>query len=481
MQFNSYEFILFLLPITLLLYFVANKVGFVWGKVVIIISSILFYSWGRPLMLIYLGVSILINYALGLVVSNKKFEKTAVVLSVVVNVGFLFYFKYLLFAISNINELFNKSIEFHEIILPIGVSFYTFQQIAYIIEKSNGSLNDIGLIDYLAYILFFPKLVMGPITDPVEFITQLNRTGNKRFSAYNLACGLRLFSYGLIKKVLFADTFSKAVMWVNSNPVDATAMDTFLSVFFYSFEIYFDFSGYSDMAVGVAMMMNIDLPINFDSPYKALSIRDFWKRWHISLTQFLTRYIYIPMGGSRKGAVRTYINTMIVFIISGIWHGANWTFVLWGLLHGLFSCIDRLIDSVEERIFIPIRWICTFGTVSVLWALFNADSIGQWKSMMAKVLFMQDTAISEGLIDSFFLAENYFIFNRPVLDYLTDNIRGLNMVLFVIVACFILFIPGNNYRNREKLSAGSMILSSLAFIWGVLCLETESTFVYFGF
>lgn len=482
MQFNSYEFILYFLPITVLIYFLANKIKPVIGKLVIIVASIIFYSLGRTNMLIYLGISMLINYGSALAIRKFKIKnKVLMALPIVVNVGLLLYFKYLNFAITNINTFFSKEIELQEIVLPLGISFYTFQQIAYIVATERGDLENNNIIDYLAYILYFPKLVMGPIIDPVDYITQLNQEARKKADITNITTGIKIFSLGLIKKVLLADTFAKAVSWAYTNIDATTAMDCILLILFYTFEIYFDFSGYSDMAVGVSSMFNIDLPMNFDSPYKAVSIRDFWKRWHMSLTKFLTKYIYIPLGGSRKGIIFTYINTLIVFLVSGLWHGANWTFILWGLLHGLFSCFDRMFEKIEEKIFMPVRWLCTFGVVSVLWLLFSAQTVEQWKTILFKILFMQSTAVSDGMISSFNLVENQFIYNMLDLNFLPTHVRGFNMLIFILVACIVCFVPENNYKRKDSLNIGSLLLASFSFIWGILCLGAESTFVYFGF
>lgn len=482
MQFNSYDFIFYFLPIVVVLYYVLSRLNPIIGKIVIIVASIFFYSFGQVNMLIYLGISIAINYCAAFMVRKYKFKnKVLLALPIIVNVGLLLYFKYLNFAITNINIVTGSEIGLKDIVLPLGISFYSFQQIAYIVATERGELNDNSLIDYLAYILYFPKLVMGPIIDPVDFIDQINQQERKKFCLQNLAIGIKLFSLGLIKKVLLADTFSGAVSWVYENMETATAMDCILLVLFYTFEIYFDFSGYSDMAVGVSSMLNIDLPMNFDSPYKAISIRDFWKRWHISLTKFLTKYIYIPLGGSRKGAVFTYVNTLIVFLVSGLWHGANWTFILWGLLHGLFSCFDRMFDTVERKIFMPVRWLLTFIVVNVLWLLFSAPSVGKWHEILMRIICMQSTEVSYGLITKFYLVENDFIYTLLRIGKLPNIIRGFNMIIFIIVSLIICFVPENNYRNKEKLTVGSMLLASFSFIWGVLCLGSESTFVYFGF
>ncbi|MBR4575103.1 MAG: MBOAT family protein [Lachnospiraceae bacterium] len=433
-------------------------------------------------MLVYLGVSISINYLFAFIIRRFHIRRKGVMaMPIVVNVGLLLYFKYLNFAILNINYILNKSFQFRNIVLPLGISFYTFQQIAYIVSIENGELESNELIDYLAYILYFPKLVMGPIIDPVDFVLQINQSERKIANADNIASGIKLFSFGLFKKVLLADTFAKAVTWSFENIDKLTAMDSMLLVLFYSFEIYFDFSGYSDMATGVSSMINIDLPINFDSPYKAISIRDFWKRWHISLTKFLTKNIYIPLGGSKKGKLLTYLNVLIVFLVSGLWHGANWTFIVWGGAHGLLSCLDRAFERIEERVFLPVRWITTFFCTSILWMLFRAESITQWKNIMCKILLMQDTSVSEGLIMHFKIAESSFMINILHLDFFNNSIRGFAMLIFIFVAMSICFIPENNYRNKYKIGVSSMITAAIVFAWGVLCLGSESTFVYFGF
>ena len=463
MQFNSYEFILLLFPLTVILYFLANKIKPVLGKIVLILASIVFYSLGRWEMLTFLGVSMAVNFLSAYLIKRFSVKsRFLLALPIVINVGFLLWFKYLNF-------------------LPLGISFYTFQQIAYIVSVERGEIDKVSLLDYLVYILFFPKLVMGPIVDPVDFIAQINDDGRKMVNSTNLAIGARIFSLGLIKKVMLADTFAGGANWIYDNLSSATAADCILLIIFYTFEIYFDFSGYSDMAVGVSSMINIDLPMNFDSPYKAVSIRDFWKRWHISLTKFLTKYIYIPLGGSRKGTAFTYINTMIVFLVSGLWHGANWTFILWGLLHGLLSCFDRAFEKAEDKIFKPVRWFFTMIWVSILWLLFSAESVTQWLMILKRAISIRSLSISDGLIDTFRIVERTLIYDALHLGAIPNSIRGFNMLVFMLIAAVVCLIPQNNFRNKDKFGALSMIGASVCFIWGVLCLGGESVFVYFGF
>ncbi|HCK88979.1 MAG TPA: membrane-bound O-acyltransferase family protein [Erysipelotrichaceae bacterium] len=482
MQFNSYIFIFLCLPVTVCLYFAANRFRAGAGRLVLILSGIWFYSLGRMNMLGYLLFSIFINYAAAFLIRKKALSAKAVeIVTVIINICILIYFKYFNFILSNINVLSGTSFAMKEMILPLGISFYTFQQISWIVSVSKGELDHAGLIDYLAYILYFPKLIMGPLIEPKNFISQLHDPDRMTFSADHLASGIRLFSYGLLKKVLLADTFARASGWVYGNLETATSMDCVLLILFYTFEIYFDFSGYSDMAVGISEMINIDLPANFDSPYKALSIRDFWKRWHMSLTMFLTRYIYIPLGGSRKGRMMTYVNTMIVFLISGLWHGANWTFVLWGFLHGLLSCLDRIFEKQEEKVFVPVRWMITMTAVSILWLLFSAESVSQWRQILVKIIEMKNLNISAGLISNFRIGESTFLISLFHLEKADARIRGFGMLVFILVSSAVCLIPENGYRTRAKLNPFSFVLAAICFVWGVLCLGAESTFVYFGF
>lgn len=300
MNFNSYIFVFAFMPAMLLAYFGFGNINKWAGKIVIIAGSIIFYAYSDFTTLKVLCSSVIINLLFAKLIENRQWKKLYVTMPILINVGLLFYFKYMNFAITNINIWFGKEFALKELYLPIGISFFTFQQIAYIVAVYRKEILRVNVIDYLAYILYFPKLLMGPLMDPADFIEQFNALQSKKADWNNIACGVKIFSFGLLKKVLLADTFAKAVSWGFLNAEMATSTDWILVMLFYTFEIYFDFSGYSDMAVGTSLMLNITLPINFDSPYKAISIRDFWKRWHISLTKFLTKYIYIPLGGGGK-------------------------------------------------------------------------------------------------------------------------------------------------------------------------------------
>ena len=434
-----------------------------------------------------MGVSIVANLLLSLIIEKRLGgAKLIFALSIILNISLLFFYKYLNFAVTTINDILGQEkFTLHKIILPLGISFFSFQQIMYLASVYKKEIEKVIIIDYLAYILYFPKLIMGPLTDAKELIVQINDSELKKFNIENFAIGLKLFSLGLFKKMLLADTFAKGVVWGFSNLKVATSGDLILVMLFYTFEIYFDFSGYSDMAIGISKMVNITLPINFDSPYKALSIRDFWKRWHVSLTNFLTRYIYFPLGGSRKGPVRTYINIMIVFLISGIWHGANWTFILWGLIHGALQIMERLFGAKNKDKNkddnSAAKWIYTFLMINILWLLFRAESIAQWVYIIKKIVTFKSLGINGGLINSFILPETTFIVEQLKLVKFNNAIHGFSMIVFLVFSFFICLVPENNYRSSKKLGIISMIFCAIAFVWSFLCLSSESIFVYFNF
>lgn len=482
MQFNSYLFILAFMPGFMLCYFLLSRISALLGKITIIAFSVWFYVYGGWDSALILGISLVSNLLFSFALSKvQKCRKLLLTSAILANVGLLFYFKYFNFALATINHIFEKNYTLQKIILPLGISFFTFQQIMYVVSVYKGEIQKVSLLDYLCCALYFPKLVMGPLMEPKDFIDQINNQAFKKINWENIACGIKLFGFGLFKKLLLADTFAKGVSWGFANLASATSGDLFLVMLFYTFEIYFDFSGYSDMAVGVSKMMNMTLPINFDSPYKAISIRDFWKRWHMSLTAFLTKYVYFPLGGSRKGIIRTYVNILIVFLVSGLWHGANWTFILWGCIHGVLQILERIFDKPLKRQQSPVKFLYTFLAVNLLWLLFRSDSIAQWGEMLGKMFSFQNMAISDGLINSFVLPETAFLIDK--LDFLKLNalVRGMPMLAATAGAILICLIPENNYRNMNKLSVINMLLCAIAFVWAFLCLSSESVFVYFNF
>ena len=480
MQFNSYIFILAFLPLFAAAWFLLGRLHVRVAKLLIIAGGVVFYLYGGIALSAVLGASILLNWLFVLLLRKKKGGRIALIVPVLLNVGLLLYYKYSGFAVRTVNGLFGQAFAEPQLALPLGISFFTFQQIMYLVYARDHG-DEATFLDYLCCTLYFPRLIMGPLQEPAEFISQLNDPGTRRINWDNMAWGLKVFSLGLFKKMLLADTFAKGVAWGFSHLDAVTAGDLFLVMLFYTFEIYFDFSGYSDMATGISSMLNISLPINFDSPYKALSIRDFWKRWHMSLTGFLTRYVYYPLGGSRKGAVRTYLNIMLVFLVSGIWHGADWTFILWGVCHGLLQVSERLLGKRLDKLHEAVRWMVTFLLINLLWLLFRAESVTQWTDMLYRMFTFGDMQISAGLLNCFALPETAFLNDHLFLTGVNAAVRGFPMLMFIVLSFAICLVPQNNYKNREKPGFFTLLYSAAAFVWAFLCLSSESVFVYFNF
>lgn len=484
MQFNSFLFILLFLPLFIALYFICNRINSKLGPLLIIVSGLVFYYFAGKDSFVLLLISCAVNYLFALLISRMtKGKKTALIIAVSVNAGLLLFYKYIHIILGYIpNDVLSKAfVKVPEFAFPLGISFFTFQQIMYVVNVYKGKISKADITDYLAYIMYFPKLIMGPLAEPSDLIAQINDLSKRRINIDNITTGIKLFSFGLFKKLVLAETFKAAADWGFTNPDIATSMDLILVMLFYTFEIYFDFSGYSDMAVGVSKMINIDLPLNFDSPYKAVSVRDFWRRWHVSLTGFFTEYIYFPLGGSRKGRIRTYINIMTVFLISGIWHGSGLVFILWGAIHGILQVLERLLDKVFIKIPKVIRWIYTFVSVNFLWLLFNSGSVRQWYAIVLKMIRFEDLTISKALLKSFRLPETSMLLDVFNINLPKNQNDLLILVLFTLAAFVICLIPKNNYRNQDKKTVLNMILAGLCLVWAVLCINASAVFIYQGF
>lgn len=493
MLFNSYIFILCFLPLALLGYFLLNHRG--WHKAALcelVLMSFVFYAYNNTKYLLILAVSILVNWILAyllhrvgntseICVGGIK-RKIILTAGILLNIGSIFYFKYFDFFIENMNKLISADFELRHIVLPLGISFYTFQQISYLIDSYRGETKDYGFLEYAAFVSFFPQLVAGPIVLHHEIIPQFRDEKRWRFDHDSFAHGLYIFAIGLFKKVLIADTFGKAVSWGWGNIESITSLEIMIVMLSYTFQIYFDFSGYCDMAVGLGKMFRIELPVNFDSPYKSYSIIEFWKRWHMTLTRFLRNYVYFPLGGSRKGQIRTCINIMIVFLVSGIWHGANWTFILWGVLHGLAQVFNRLFNKVWDKCNPVFQWLCTFMFVNVMWLIFRADNVRQAIKTINRMLRMESYNISVQLCSCFKLEEVDWIMQkiRP-LSVFPTKIYGFYMWVFLLGALFICLNMKNLHEAEFKPTISKAILTSVLLAWSIMSFAGVSTFLYFNF
>ena len=486
LQFNSYIFILAFLPFTLIAYYQLHKLGWnLLAKALLLVMSLVFYSYFNFRYLYIICASILLNYFFSkqLLASGRTVPQKKWLLFIVIglNLLILFYFKYFNFFIENMNLLLQASFELKNIILPLGISFLTFQQIAYAVDSYRGETADYSFLDYAVFVAFFPRLIAGPIVLHNEFMPQLNEKKNHSINYENFSYGIMMFAIGLAKKIFIADVFAKAVTWGYASVGSLTSLDAFIVMLSYTFQIYFDFSSYTDMAIGIGLMFNIKLPINFNSPYKALSIQDFWKRWHITLTRFLTKYIYIPLGGNRKGSFRTYANIMIVFLISGFWHGANWTFVLWGFLHGLASVLTRRFTTQWNKMHKILQWFLTFVFVNIAWVFFRADSITQGFTIIKRIAEFQTLAVSQTLLECFKVP--VIIRLESLLHVVNSNawVNGLDMMLFLAFTFVIILLFKNLHEMEFKPTMVNAVFTVILLLCSILSMSSISAFIYQGF
>jgi alginate O-acetyltransferase complex protein AlgI len=389
MLFSSFTFLFQFLPATVLAFAAGRRHSPRAGILVLVGASLFFYGAWKPIYLLLFLASIGVNFGLGLLMAAPARRRAVGIAGVTLNLAALCYFKYTDFALDSIAALGGPQPPFAGVVLPLGISFFTFQQIAYLVDVMRGAKVERDIVSYTLFVSFFPHLIAGPLVHHAEMIPQFKRAGSGR-TAVMAARGGAIFVAGLFKKVVIADNLSQFV-----NPVFAhldagggvTATWAWLATLGYTLQIYFDFSGYSDMALGLGLMFGIRLPVNFRSPYRAASIIEFWRRWHITLSRFLRDYLYIPLGGNRRGERRRYVNLLLTMLLGGLWHGAGWNFVVWGGLHGLYLAINHLWrsrrdESSSSKPAKAAGWIATFAAVVIAWVFFRADTIGgAWRML----------------------------------------------------------------------------------------------------
>src|SRR3984893_4176362 len=398
MLFSSYTFLFQFLPATVLAFAAARRHSPRAGILVLAGASLFFYGAWRPIYLLLLVASVAVNFTLGLRMEDPLRRRVIGTSGVALNLAVLCYFKYTNFIFDSLNTLTGAPLPFFNIVLPLGISFFTFQQIAYLVDVMRGARVERDIVSYTLFVSFFPHLIAGPLVHHAEMIPQFKRGRTSR-SAVLAARGIAIFAAGLFKKVVIADNLAQFVSPVFAH-LDAgggvTTSWAWLATLSYTLQIYFDFSGYSDMAIGLALLFGIRLPVNFRSPYKAASIIDFWRRWHITLSRFLRDYLYIPLGGNRLGEQRRYLNLLVTMLLGGLWHGAGWNFLIWGGLHGVYLCINHLwrtwrggkghawADSLAAKGFVAkaLSWAVTFFAVVVAWVFFRArTAAGAWQRL----------------------------------------------------------------------------------------------------
>ncbi len=486
MLFNSYIFIFAFLPITFLIYFYLNKKHLTEAsKGFLVFSSLFFYSWWNIVYLPLILASMLFNYVLGrqltkVIHNNYNVKKSLLIVGIVANLALLGYFKYADFFIDNFNIGLNTNIPLLHLALPLAISFFTFQQIAYLVDSYRGETHEYDFLNYAVFVAFFPQLIAGPIVHHKEMMPQFANIRNKVKNYLNIALGLFIFSIGLFKKVIIADTFA---IWATNgfdvaeklNLIEAWA--TSLS---YTFQLYFDFSGYTDMAIGAALLFNIKLPINFNSPYKATSIQDFWRRWHITLSRFLKDYIYIPLGGNRKGEIRTYTNLFVTFLLGGVWHGAGWTFVFWGALHGVALVIHRAWQKLGFKMNTVLAWFITFNFINIGWVFFRAKEFEDAMKVLNGMIGITGISLPNALSSKLSFLSQYGVKFGNFIHETGGNIYTIAWLIGGVVLV-LAFRNSMQMIDTYKPSYVTLSFSVILFVVSILSMNKVSEFLYFNF
>ena len=513
MLFNSFEFLYAFLPVTFGVFFLLRNPArqIAW----LIAASLFYYAWWKPSFLTLLLFSIFTNYALHLAIAAyRQHSRSILTAGVIFNLILLAFFKYTGFLLANVNELFGTDFA-AEITLPLAISFFTFQQIALLVDTHQGAVGRVGLGSYVLFVTFFPQLIAGPIVHHREMMPQFRRERAYRFRLDDLFVGLNLFVLGLGKKVLLADQigpFADEVFDAAAQGVEPSFFEAWGAALAYALEIYFDFSGYADMAMGLAWMVGIRLPLNFDSPYRSTSIIEFWRTWHITLSRFLRDYLYIPLGGNRQGRLHRYRNLMIVMLLGGLWHGAGWTFVLWGGLHGVYLIVNhawRALKRATPLAALPstratrsLALLLTLLVVVVAWTPFRAADLASAMRVYAGMAGFNgaELPLHYGA---------YFAPLRPVLDLLQvrfvdrEIMFSLGLQTPMLVAMLALaLLPPNGFRiisgtvgdgeNPALVAAMRRVLATpgpLNAIWlslvvvlsSLLITRGSNAFIYFQF
>lgn len=498
MLFNSYIFIFLFFPICLagyyaLIHYQKKELA----KFFLTAMSFWFYGYFQINYLLIMILSIAGNYLFHILLSRKRSRarsKALLILAVTANLGVLFYFKYYDFFVENVNAVFGTSFLLKHVLLPLGISFFTFQQIGFIVDTYRGEVRDCGLLTYALFVSFFPQLIAGPIVKQSEMLPQFERITEKKADWEKIYKGFMLFIAGLFKKVILADTIGAGVDYGYTNLATLGRMDAVLVIIAYSLQLYFDFSGYCDMARGIGGMLGLEIPVNFNSPYRARNIVDFWKRWHITLNRFFTTYVYIPLGGNRKGRGRMYVNLLIVFLLSGFWHGAGWNFIVWGMLHGLLYVMTRwwqerhkdkmtkVSGKFRNLIVTQVSKICLFLYVSIAWVYFRAQDIAQANRMLMTALRGNMQKLSLDMAECFELDELWYVLKVLHLDHFVFSRYVL--MFFMLAVGLVLSMFGRNageITDKMKGKAVSAVLFGVVFVWCVLSFSQVSTFLYFNF
>lgn len=480
MLFNSFEFIFIFVPVVLIGYYALLKFEKVLvAKAWLFVGSVFFYGYWNPKYIFLILASILANYTLCHYIVMDKQKKLLFWLGLIFNLGLLGYFKYMDFFIENTNVIFGTEFHLLRIILPLGISFFTLQQIAYLVDTYTGLVKDNKFIDYSLFVCFFPQLIAGPIVHYREVIPQFEASDNKKFNYNSFSVGIYIFVIGLFKKVIIADTFAG---FANVGFDEKESLHFFLAwgtSLSYAFQIYFDFSGYSDMAIGLGRLFNIKIPRNFFSPYKAFNIVDFWSRWHITLTNFITAYVFTPLVRSMPKMSFGYmmLSMFIAMTIAGLWHGAAWTFVWFGVLHGSAIVCHHNWKKLKKPLPSWLAWLLTFNFVNICFTMFRATSVEAALKVYRGMFGFSGIEFPKGMLSNDIL-RSLGVKVAPFMNN-DDNI----ILLLILVSFFIVLKLKNSMELLESFKPEPKVALWTAGMF-VLCLfglNRLTEFIYFNF
>ena len=493
MLFNSTIYIFAFLPVVFVGYFLLQKLAPpLVGKLWLVAASLYFYGYWNPKYLLLILASIAVNYAIGrglhrarlLAADQPRSQRALLTVGVLFNLGLLGWFKYADFLIGNVNLALGSEVPLLHLVLPLAISFFTFQQIAYLVDCYRFDTQEYDFVSYCLFVCFFPQLIAGPIVHHREMMPQFVSRANTHVHWQNIGSGVLIFCIGLFKKVVIADTFA---LWANQGYADAGNLDlleAWATSLSYTFQLYYDFSGYTDMAIGAALLFNIRLPLNFNSPYKATSIQDFWRRWHMTLSRWLRDYVYIALGGNRGTSFRLYFNLMATFVLGGLWHGAGWTFVVWGTLHGVALCLHRLWRQLGLRMPALAGWLLTFVFVHITWVFFRAEDVPTALAVLRGMAGMNGSGVVQALPWQALAA-----LDADTLWALYDDwgiLGGHGNLIFVALFALLAFtarnsnaiaLNGHGFRLWHPVLATSALFAAIVLSIG----SSAPEFLYFNF
>lgn len=519
MLFNSFEFIFAFLPVVVLLVWAFGRFASFQAVVAVLVAaSLFFYGWWNPVYLLIIVLSMVINYQLGKRLSKRK-EKPLLYVGVLLNLFSLGYFKYTDFVLDNVNLLLESPIPLPNVVLPLAISFFTFQQVAYLVDSFRGETVEKHPLDYALFVTFFPQLIAGPIVHHKEMLPQFAK-GHASITAKNMGIGLSIFAMGLFKKAVIADGIAGYANTAFVTVDTGGTLDFFAAwggALAYTFQLYFDFSGYSDMAIGLARMFGIVLPLNFYSPYKAVNISEFWRRWHMTLSRFLRDYLYIALGGNRNGNVNRYRNLFLTMVLGGIWHGAGWNFLIWGVLHGSYLMVFHgwrnlcpTLHASKHIAAMGLGWVVTFLAAVVSWVFFRATTFDGAVTMLKGMVGQYGISIPQGIwsrlgtsITSLLDAVGMTASSASSSAFVSVWIWNVCLLVAVLVlpntqdmfsrsngslsnlsfSKHDAFWPGHKWVSRFtwQTTTGWALWMALLFVAGVMTLSQVSEFLYFQF